>query len=338
MEKENSLYAIYKYDFHKNPEPTVLSVENGVDGSKNLKIAQACFASLFDKNSIDNLGKSNKKGEFTRLPNDVMAKHGDIYVWRVNNSQLKDWWTRNGKDSHGIDNYEKQEIESNPYCHVLIDNRPGHCLLAIEKSTAWSSKPDMLRDMLLDNFNRILADRFDLHIRIEARMNPTDIWQFMHERIYDHGDFIRRVSFVFQNPKKTNKTSAMEVKSARLKAMLATVKISDALKGFFTMEFDQNNKGKLSRKNTDLAEMVRLCGENGYDISISFKDFKTYRINDYVKAFFPMTIDMLNDFGNGARNLDGRSRLEEWFDIVEEKTKDYVNETEIPKRRNRVRK
>lgn len=86
MEKENSLYAIYKYDFHKNPEPTVLSVENGVDGSKNLKIAQACFASLFDKNSIDNLGKSNKKGEFTRLPNDVMAKHGDIYVWRVNNS------------------------------------------------------------------------------------------------------------------------------------------------------------------------------------------------------------------------------------------------------------
>ena len=68
------------------------------------------------------------------------------------------------------------------------------------------------------------------------------------------------------------------------------------------------------------------------------EDFKTYRINDYVKAFFPMTIDMLNDFGNGARNLDGRSRLEEWFDIVEEKTKDYVNETEIPKRRNRVRK
>ncbi len=40
MEKENSLYAIYKYDFHKNPEPTVLSVENGVDGSKNLKIAR----------------------------------------------------------------------------------------------------------------------------------------------------------------------------------------------------------------------------------------------------------------------------------------------------------
>ena len=94
---------------------SLLAAENGVDGSKNLKMAQACFASLFDQNSVDNLGKTNKKGEFTRLPNDVMAKQGDIYIWRVNNSQLKDWWTRNGKDSHGIDNYEKQEIESTEF-------------------------------------------------------------------------------------------------------------------------------------------------------------------------------------------------------------------------------
>ena len=338
MKKGNVLYAIYKYDFHKNPEPTIEAKENGIDGAENIVIAQTCFASLFDKNSIDNLAKQNKKGVFTRLPNDVMAKKSEIYIWRVNNSQMKDWWTRNGKDSRGIDNYEKQEIESNPYCHVLIDNRPGHCILAIEKSKAWGSDPDMLRDMLLDNFNRILADRYDLTMRIEGRMNPTEIWQFIHERIYDHGDYIRRVSFYFQNPKKINKTNAMEVKSARLKAMLATVKISDAIKGFFSMEFDQNNQEKLSKKNKDLAEMIRLCGENGYDISITFKDFKTYRINDYVKAFFPMTVNTLSDFGNGALLLDGKSKLEEWFDIVEKQTKDYINETEVSKRRNRVSK
>ena len=141
MNKEESSYAIYKYDFHKNPEPTITAKSDGTDGTNNLNIAQTCFASLFDNNSVDNLGKQNKKGEFTRLPNDVIAKQGDIYVWRVNNSQLKEWWTRNGKDRHGIDNYEMQELESNPYCHVLIDNRPGHCILAIEKSTAWEANP-----------------------------------------------------------------------------------------------------------------------------------------------------------------------------------------------------
>jgi hypothetical protein len=338
MDKTKSLYAIYKYDFHKAIQRTVMAETDGVDGKNFVKTAQTCFASLFDQNSIDNLAKVNKKGEATRLPNDVLAKVGDIFIWRVNNSQIKEWWKKSGKDSKGIDKYEKEENESNPYCYVLIDNRPGKCLIAIEKSSAWSSKPDLLRDMLLENFNRILADKFDLEMRIEARMNPKDIWEFVHERIYEHNDYIRKVAFTFQNPKKINKSDAMEVKSARLKAMLKTVEISEALKGFFTMEFDKNTNNKFSQKNKDMAEMVRLCGENGYDISITFKEFKTYRINDYVKAFYTMTADVLQGFRIGSLTIDGITQLEDWFNIVEEQTKDYLNESEIPKRRYKARK
>lgn len=120
--------------------------------------------------------------------------------------------------------------------------------MAIEKSAAWNSAPDKLRDMLLYNFNAKLSDLFDLEMRIEARMNPTEIWDFVHERIYEHDDYIRKVSFIFQNPKKINKTNAAEVKSSRLKAMLRTVEISDALKGFFMMEFDRNARNNISPK------------------------------------------------------------------------------------------
>lgn len=339
MDKKRSLYAIYKFDFHKATERSIIAEAGGVDGNKNVKIAQKCFASLFDQNTIDKLAKINKKGEVTAmLPNDVLAKGSDLFIWRVNNSQLKEWWKKNGKDSKGIDKYEKEEIESNPYCHVLIDNRPGFGLMAIEKSTAWGSKPDMLRDVLLENFNRMLADLFDLEMRIEARMDPKDIWEFVHNRLYEHGDYIRKVSFVFQNPKKINKSNAIEVKSARLKAMLKTVEISDALKGFFTMEFDKNTNSKISPANKDMAEMVRLCGENGYDISITFKEFKTYRINEYVRAFYPITFDVIQGFRIGAHTMNDKTELEEWFDLVYEKTKDYVNESEVPKRRNKARK
>lgn len=339
MDKTKSLYAIYKYDFHKAIERTIQAEADGVDGAKNLKIAQTCFASLFDQNTIDKLAKINKKGEVKALlPNDVLAKSGDIFIWRVNNSQLKEWWKRSGKDSKGIDTYERDEIESNPYCYVLVDNRPGVGLMAIEKSTAWGSKPDMLRDVILENFNRILADLYDLEMRIEARMNPKDIWEFVHERLYEHNDYIRKVAFSFQNPKKISKSSAMEVKSARLKAMLRTVEISDALKGFFTMEFDRNTNSKISQANKDMAEMVRLCGENGYDIIITFKEFKTYRINDYVRAYYPMTEDVLRGFRIGSLTIEGITQLEDWFNQVAEQTKDYVNESEVPKRRNKARK
>jgi hypothetical protein len=339
MDKAKSLYQIYKYDFHKAIQRTIIAEAEGIDGAKNLKIAQTCFASLFDQNTIDKLAKINKKGEVkAMLPNDVLAKSGDIFIWRVNNSQLKEWWKRSGKDSKGIDTYERDEIESNPYCYVLVDNRPGVGLMAIEKSTAWASKPDLLRDVLLENFNRMLADLYDLEMRIEARMNPKDIWEFVHERLYEHNDYIRKVAFSFQNPKKISKSSAMEVKSARLKAMLRTVEISDALKGFFTMEFDKNTNSKISQANKDMAEMVRLCGENGYDIIITFKEFKTYRINDYVRAYYPMTEDVLTGFRIGSLTIEGITQLEDWFNQVAEQTKDYVNESEVPKRRNKARK
>ena len=338
MDKNKSLYAIYKYDFHQATQRTIQAEADGIDGTKYIKNAQTCFASLFDQNSIDNLSKINKKGEAARLPNDVMAKRSDILIWRVNNSQLKEWWKRSGKDGKGIDKYEREEIESNPYCYVLIDNRPGVCLIAIEKSSAWGSKPDLLRDMLLENLNPILADKFDLEMRIEARMNPKDIWEFVHERLYEHEDYIRKISFSFQNPKKINKTNAMKVKSGRLRSMMRTVEISDALKGFFTMEFDKNTNDKISQKNKDMAEMVQLCGENGYDISINFKEYKTYRINDYVRAYYPMTLDVLQRFSIGTQTIEGCTELESWFDTVEEQTKAYVNESEVPTRRNKTRK
>lgn len=41
MNKEESSYAIYKYDFHKNPEPTITAKSDGTDGTNNLNIAQA---------------------------------------------------------------------------------------------------------------------------------------------------------------------------------------------------------------------------------------------------------------------------------------------------------
>lgn len=71
---------------------------------------------------------------------------------------------------------------------------------------------------------------------------------------------------------------------------------------------------------------------------IKFKDFKTYRINDYVKAYFPMSTDILQGFSSGSRNLDGKTGLEDWFNIVAKQTKNYVNESEVPKRRHKTRK
>ncbi len=332
-------YYIYKYDFHQAPESSMFAESEGVDGAKYVKVAQDCFDSLFDERTIDNLTKQNNKGEHTRLHNDVIKKIGNIYIWRVNNSQMKEYCTLSGKDTYGVDKYENQEIESKPFCYVLIDNRPGCCLMAIEKSTAWQSNPDKLRDMLLKNFNKLLAAKFGLEMRIDARMNPSDVWGFIRERIYQHGDCVRKISFQFQNDKKINKSkSTAKVNSPNIKALKRISEETGALNAIYTMLFDENNKGNISPQNRDMAEMVNLCSQDGYDITITFKDFKVYRINDYIKASFGMSPDILQEFRIESRELNDKTRLENWFDLVAEQTKDYVNETQIPKRRHSTRK
>ena len=81
MDKIKSLYAIYKFDFHKSIQRTIQAEAEGIDGNKYLSQAQRCFASLFDQNSIEKLAKMNKKGEvITMLPNDVLAKGCDGFI------------------------------------------------------------------------------------------------------------------------------------------------------------------------------------------------------------------------------------------------------------------
>jgi len=68
MEKKKSLYAIYKYDFHRAINRSIIAESNNADGNKNLKIAQACFASLFDDNTIENLAKKTRRENIPACP------------------------------------------------------------------------------------------------------------------------------------------------------------------------------------------------------------------------------------------------------------------------------
>ena len=51
-----------------------------------------------------------------------------------------------------------------------------------------------------------------------------------------------------------------------------------------------------------------------------------------------MTTDMLNAFRINSLTFNNKTELEEWFDMVDEQTKKYVNESEVPKRRNKSSK
>ena len=333
MKKTCSEYAIYCYDFHVG-ERTVLNGDK--DGNKFLPVAQTCFAKLFDMMTVDDLAKTDSSGKAIHYENDVMAKTGEVYWWRVNNRIAKDVVVKAGTDSSGVAVYEGSSVESLPPCNVIIDNRSEHCIIAIEKSIAFNNKPDAVRDIIHETFNRKLGDEFQLAMRIEAMMEPTEVWDFVHRKLFEEGDFIEELTFKFENSKKVAPMTAPEIKSSRLRSLHRTLEISDALRGVFTMFFDRDGNKNISQKNKDMAEMMNLCCNKGYDILIKFKNFKIYRINDYVKRYIRMGNNLLTEFRQENLNLFGDSNtLELWLDKVIETTNKEKRESETPKRRKK---
>lgn len=314
-------YAIYKVEFREDSEK---SIENHDKDSKQyLKIAETCFASLFDDKSIKALYKLTDKGSSDPFPNDVLHKEDDIILWRVNNIQLKKLWLLTGKDANGTNIYEEKDEESYPFCNVIIDNRKDICQMAIEKSSAWNI--DKLVELIQQSFHRLLSDKYGLTLSIEAKMLPTEFWEFVHTRIKEHDDYIRKISFEFSNPKKVKGVDLPNIQCSRLKALKKITEMSEAIKGYFQMEFDEHGNRKISEKNRDLAEMVSLCSNNGYTLKVNFKKFKAYKANDHVRALFVLNDKMISDFQNRQHNYNNRYDLADWFDNILDQIKGKQN-------------
>ncbi len=343
MNAPTKQFAIYRYDFHKAAEVEF----NTPDGDQNLKRAQTCFASLFDLKTIDHFSKESGNGDHTCLSNDVLRRQDEITMWRVNNSHMVKAWLEAGKDSRGIDQFEQRVLESKPFCYVLIDNRPGRCLMAVEVSTAWGGRPDSLVDVVRDNFNKQLGSKFGLAIDIRSCMKVMDVWDFMRERIRRHDDYVKRVSFTFHNPNKVGGGAGYKSPNRWLNNLLRMTEQTGALQSTFAMTLGPESAGKiLEQKQRDLGEVIRLCGSNGYDLQIAFaKYYAVYRVNDNVRACAELKESELLDFEHGQTCLDldntesdqqAVSTLAVWFNQVDQDIKqNYCDEGKIPSRRSR---
>lgn len=325
-------YNIYKIHFKIDIEKSVQNHDK--DANTYLKNAEQCMLSLFDLKTIKGLYQYHEKKDNVIYPNDVMCPiRWDVIWWRVNNVQKKKYVKHLGEDSSGRGKYEDDEINSYPYTNVIVDLRKDYCQLAIQKTSAWPNT-DNLKDIIQESFHRLLSDKYGLDIEIEPKMEPTKFWSFVNRQIYDYGDYIRKVTFSLKNPKRVKGINKSEIKSARLKSMARVAEISDAIKSFFTLEFDCNSdKKKFSERNRDVAEMVNLCSSNGFDLTVHFKNFKLYRIDERVKACYLLPDDYLMSFSHNSVNTNNTLDLIDWLDDVHNKTQNS-DASQTPTKRN----
>lgn len=314
------------------------------DGTSVLDNAQAHFGSYFGGSQLT-LYKTKESGEVTPYPNDILRKEGDIILLRVNNVQYKKLVKRCENALGGVPRYAEVQAESNPFSYVVIDNRPGCCLMAIELSATWGSRSEPVRNLLQECLGRSILNDYGLEMLVNAKMHPTKFWEFVHHQVHNNGDRINGYIIEVLNKKRVaprEEESGVKPRGL-MKSVSDFVEHSNLLKASMTLQADGGMIPEKSKAQEDWANIVQLCSSSYYNLTVKFERMGLYRSDQEVMALFPLADEAIEHFIQGCKTFSeqeaaGEYALVSWLDFVRKEIKDYNDAKQTPKKPERKRK
>lgn len=319
-------YAIYKILFDVDPQKNLISLE---DGQTAFNKAQDILEGLLE-GSLP-VYKMKRNGENVSLQCNVEKKMGGVTLL-----QLFDEKAMKYKEGH-----EDAEFTAHPGCYVIVDNRPGVSQLVIEHAAAsFEGNTDKVRS-LLENTMNSLFEEYGLTVSINQKWHSGGFWEAIEEQSVRHNDPIRSVTFEFPNPERVGPIDTPDNLAHQKLIFLNTLtQATNAAKGLLSLQGDKEKVMRLERTQEDIAGMVALCSNNGYDITVRFENYGKYRKGSDIKAFELLDNAVVKEFRDGQRSIegvDGNFQLIQWLDKIREQTEDYSHDKKVAPKRKRVR-
>lgn len=256
-------FAVYTYKFEKVEKIDLFLGQKDEDHERLLTLEQQQdFLQSIFRDDIANKRKfecfqrreykepnSNGKTHFER-PYDcqvVWEKAGLIFL-KISNKYrtLK---------SHK--NFTVKKIGDEPWCHILIDNRPGKEGIAIEQSNAFSNT-NFVGRILEDSLRKRFTPHY-VNITISNQYQPETFWSIVKQNPYN----VESVKFLFaapNHPWATDLIGSSRYASIDMNAKPTTI-------------FSAIKKGEhitLNETNTELSNYVEACASEGEDIEVKF--------------------------------------------------------------------
>lgn len=312
-------FTFYKYNFYKTREQNLFSSEEG----KTIADAPEIFFGKQLEGKSLNLFKPKNSGESVVYRNDIRSTRNGVTVMRVCNE----------KQLVQVEDYKEKKIPTRPFCHVIIDNRPGKWQIAIEHTKAFDNKPDKVRDILKESLHAALAD-YGIGVDISAKAKMTKFWEVVDWRITKHSDSVKQIVIDLPNPDKVKNIDASKMELEKLKAVTNIVCALGGAKGTLKVDSDAEGTIRMEQMKEDFVQMANLCGRNGYDITVHFEKMGVYRCGELVKALYNLEEKLIEDFVCGQMAVsDNQYALIDELDSIYGLTKDYNDALPVKKRR-----
>ncbi|MBE6286652.1 MAG: hypothetical protein E7099_00465 [Mediterranea massiliensis] len=280
--------------------------------------------------------KSNYSPNYTI---DVIANYDNITLLTIENNKVK----------HTTENKQDVEHEHHPFCHIAIDNREGHCLIAIEKSSAFDGKPERVCKIFVEGMNNEMAkDKINnpkvptTNITYKEKLKKKEVfWDTVHEIKQLFNDSVKQIKLDFDRSKVKNNN----VNPNSLMALITSMATKSNTDASVSFNSDTNDEVRLDEIREDLVQMAKVCLEQKeYDLMVKFRTFGIYKFGADVKAQFGIDDSALEKFSVGEKELDednpdnGNFAFVKWLDRISILLKDYEDKKPILKRRARSRR
>ena len=260
--------------------------------------------------------------------NDVLINHEDILVMTIENNKQK---------ATTIDK-QKVQHEHHPFCHVIIDYREGHNIIAIERNGAFDNKPEKVRELLCSALNRLLY-RNNLEIElVPLAKSYNNIWDAINTIRRRHHDRVKKICLDFTSSHAQNR----QVDTNALTAALTNMAEKMNAKGMVAFQSEGDEEMDLNAIHQDLLNIADICVREGeYDLSVHFFSYGIFRYGADVVAQYGIDQTVIDEFVNQNDTFDvdaERDTLPKWLEKMKETFRDYdeaVPVTVEPKRGHR---
>lgn len=263
------------------------------------------------------------------VPKDVQNSEWEIFHCKIlrHDGGVALMVLENNRYKHTIINMKDVEHEHHPFCHVILDNRPGHQYVGIERNSAFGTKTDKVANILCTGLSLKLHE-YHRKMEIERLTKKNaELWNVVDQVMDTFDDRVVQIRLDYQG----DSTEGKEV-NRMLGGMLMLAKKSDS-DALFALNGKTSNGVRIDDIRTDLQHIAEMCLKSpNYALAVKFKNFGVYRYGADLMAQFGTDDNVINDFATGktVMNFDTGQPdydLRLWLDRLERlMTKDYKNE------------
>lgn len=329
------IFAIYQYELKEGKSGRSLFPDLVEEPDTKKRSAYSTreeyFGSYFNpKTIIDLHARKNAKIETEPYRCDVLAHFEDVILLTIENN----------KEKHTIENKKDVKHPHHPYCHIIIDNRKEHQLLAIERSSAFDGNPERICKILCEGMNyKMFFANVEISYR-EKYKARTEFWKTVNDIKVLFDDRVSQVRLDFDR----KKTKDSKPKPGDIMGIIAAMAIKGKANSGFYLGSGGNEEVQLDEIRDDLIGIADICmKQKEYNLVLKFKKFGIYKYGADIKAQFGVDDSVLINFENGNKeieegNPEGTFALAQWLNRINKLMKDYEDTTPILQRRIRSRR